>query len=62
LAKHDAEIKAALQSLGAALPALVPVLTNALKAQLAAITFEGEARIWGQTVRFTLKPKVAGIP
>lgn len=58
LAKHDAEIKAALQSLGASLPALVPVLTNTLRAMLAATTFEGEARIWGQTLRFTLKPKI----
>lgn len=58
LAKHDAEIKAALQSLGASLPALVPVLTNTLKAMLAATVFEGEAKVLGMTVRFTLKPKV----
>lgn len=61
LAKHDAEIKAALQTLGASLPALVPVLTNTLKAMLAATEFEGTAKILGMTVRFTLKPKVAGI-
>jgi hypothetical protein len=58
LAQHDADIKNALGQLGASLPALVPVLANTIRAVLAATTFEGEARIWGQTVRFKLTPKL----
>jgi hypothetical protein len=59
LATHDAEIKNAIAQLGAVLPSLVPMLTNTLRAALAATTFEGEAKIWGQTIRFTLRPKVS---
>jgi hypothetical protein len=58
LAKHDVEIKNAIGQLGASLPALVPVLANTIRAVLAATTFEGEAKIWGQTIRFKLTPKL----
>ena len=54
LAKHDADIKAALAQAVAA----VATLPGVLKAQVQALTFDGEAKLFGQTIKFTLRPRV----
>lgn len=58
LAKHDADIKAALAEIGYKVGALVTGLAS-INAQLYKMEFDGTVKIWGQTVKFTIKPRIA---